>query len=263
MPFVLVDKHRVFYEASSDVASARESGEIVLLVHGAYDDHRYWKKVRPALDRGHAVIAVDLPAHGASDGPALRDAASYQRFFEGLAAALGLTRFVFCGHSMGGSMAIQYALAHKDRLASLILVGSAPSWSISQDDIDLWDRNPDQAFRGNLEYLFASGTPAAVREDYDRQMRATAPATCKADLETCRSFDLEERLVGISVLALVVRGDQEYWSMGSDVLAARISGAIGETIADAGHAIALERPEQLAEAVNRFLKLTRVDTKEG
>ncbi len=106
---------------------------------------------------------------------------------------------------------------------------------------------------GNLDDLFAKGAPASVRSSYDRQLRTTPPATCKADIAHCRSVAMEGRLDQVKAPTLVVAGDEEAWIDGSYALRDGIAGARFEVIPGAGHAVALEQPAALNAAVDRFL----------
>lgn len=251
MAIATVEGRSVYYQAPR--APAAPKGHAVLLVHGAYDNHAYWRHVYRHLRRDHTPVAIDLPGRGESQGPALDDADAYARFFAGLARALDLPPFVFFGHSMGGSMAVDFAARHPERAKGVIALGSAPRWSTTQADIDKWDTDPDGAFRENLESLFAKSVSPAVRGAYDRQLRSTPPVTCKADIAHCRSVALDGRLAAVKAPTLVVCGDEEAWIEGSHALRAGIAGARFEIVPGAGHAAALEQPAALNAAVDRFL----------
>lgn len=248
MPAIAVNGQKVHYRSPGEA-----KGHVVLLVHGAYDNGDYWQHVYPHLARDHTPIAIDLPGRRESEGPAIDDASSYARFFPALADALKLPPFVFFGHSMGGSMAVDFAARNPQRVKAVIALGSAPRWSTSQADIDKWDSDPEGAFGENLDYLFAKGTPADVRAAYDRQLRTTPPATCKADIAHCRTVALEGWLDRVKAPTFVVAGDEEAWIDGSHALRDGIAGARFEVIPGAGHAVALEQPTALNAAVDRFL----------
>ena len=254
MPDIEIGDRRVHYELPSGADAARPRGRLVLLVHGAFDSSTYWHHTYRHLQIDHTPLAIDLPGHGNSGGPVLRGAGEHLDFLAALVDALALPRFVLCGHSMGGSMAVDFALHHAHRLSGFVALGSAPDWQIDQADIDIWDGDPDEAFRGNLEYLFARETSRQARDAYDRQMRGAPVAVCKADLETCRSFDLSDRLQEVAVPAAVICGDQEFWIEGSRRLHEGIAGSRFDLVPGAGHAIALERPEGLDAALDRFLE---------
>jgi 3-oxoadipate enol-lactonase len=253
MPTVTVNGRAVGYRKPDGA-----KGHVVLLVHGAYDNGDYWQHVYPHLARDHTPIAIDLPGRRESDGPPIGDATGYARFFPALADALKLPPFVFFGHSMGGSMAVDFAARNPRRTKGVIALGSAPRWTTSQADIDKWDGDPEGAFGDNLDYLFAKSASAAVRAAYDRQLRTTPPMTCKADIAHCRSVALEGRLDRVKAPTLVVAGDEEAWIDGSYALRDGIAGARFEVIPGAGHAVALEQPAALNAAVDRFLSTLSV-----
>ena len=253
MYFVEVQGRKLGYEMPRGGRLSPPQGHVVLLVHGAFDNREYWCHVYRHLEARHTPLAIDLPGRGGSEGPALQGASEYLAFFAALVEAIDLPRFVFCGHSMGGSMALQFAMHHADRLSAIIPLSSAPAWEIDQAEIDAWDRNPDRAHQDNMGYLFARETPEATRRAYERQMRSTPAASCKADLVTCRSFDLAHRLDEIRVPATVVSGDQEFWIAGSQSLHRGIAGSRLELVPAAGHAIALEQPAALNAVLDRAL----------
>lgn len=253
MPHIEIGKRRVHYQLPSGARVDQPRGQLVLLVHGACDTSAYWRHVYRHLQGDHTPLAIDLPGHGDSEGPVLRGAGEHLAFLAELVDALGVPPFVFCGHSMGGSMAVEFALNHPHRLSGLVPVGSSPDWEIEQDDIDAWDRDPDAAYRNNLTYLFAKETSREVRDAYDEQIRAIPTAVCQADFETCRTFDLSDRLGELRVPTAIVTGDQETWIEGSRRLHEGIAGSRLEVVPAAGHAIALERPDALNAALDRFL----------
>lgn len=252
MPSVEVAGSDVFYEAPRELGAGQ--GHVVLLVHGAFDHHALWRGIIPALAHSHTPIAIDLPGHGRSTGPVLDDARACRAFLAELAEALSLPPFVFCGHSMGGSMAVDFALHHPERVAGLIPVGSSPDWDIPALFIDGWDTDPEAVYRENLGYLFSQKTAPDLIAAYDRQIRVTPPAHCQADMRICASFAQGERLGEIRAPAAVICGAEEFWIEGSRALHEGIAGATLDVIPAAGHALPVERPEALAKVMLRFLE---------
>jgi pimeloyl-ACP methyl ester carboxylesterase len=251
MPSVAVSGRSVFYEAPRAPRAGR--GQIVLLVHGAFDHHALWCDILPALARGHTPIAVDLPGHGRTKGPALDHAEACCAFFEDLVETLDLPPFVFCGHSMGGSMAVDFALHHPGKVAGLIPIGSSPDWEIPDRFIEGWDTDPEAVYRENLSYLFSKRAALDLIAAYDEQIRATPPAHCRADMRICASFAQAGRLGEVRAPTAVICGDEEFWIGGSRALHEGIAGSSLEIVPGAGHALPLERPDALAAAMLRFL----------
>ena len=103
---------------------------VVALVHGLGDHaRRYGRVVSRLTDAGYVVIAPDLAGHGRSGGKRLGVnhfgdfVADLHRVIHSVEHA-GLPLFVI-GHSMGGAVALTYALDHPDELTGLVLTGPA------------------------------------------------------------------------------------------------------------------------------------------
>jgi pimeloyl-ACP methyl ester carboxylesterase len=146
-----------------DVAPDRPNGKTVLLLHGKNFSAAYWAPtIRSLRTAGFRVIAPDQIGFGKSSKPS-----SYQYSFAELAgntrallASLGVTSSVVVGHSMGGMLAIRYALLFRDNTEKLALV----------DPIGLEDygavlpyRSVDELYRREL-----AQTPEKIRE-YERK----------------------------------------------------------------------------------------------
>jgi pimeloyl-ACP methyl ester carboxylesterase len=108
--------------------SFREYGtgpRAIVLVHGLLMDGSMFEKVAPALaQRGHRVITVDLPGHGASDQPydmATYSMTSFGRDVVALLDHLGLESAVIGGTSLGANVGLEVAVAAPDRVRGLVL----------------------------------------------------------------------------------------------------------------------------------------------
>jgi abhydrolase domain-containing protein 6 len=105
----------------------KATGEPVVLVHGFGGDKDNWTLYAPYLTPQHRVICPDLPGFGESDRSVDRDycvEAQARRLCEFL-DALGIDRCHLAGNSMGGFIALQFALDFPGRLASLTLLDNA------------------------------------------------------------------------------------------------------------------------------------------
>jgi pyruvate dehydrogenase E2 component (dihydrolipoamide acetyltransferase) len=81
---------------------------------------------QPVLAEGRQVIALDLPGHGGSTKQVDRtDAESLAAILDEALNALGIERLHLVGHSMGGGIAISFALRKPERVATLTLISSA------------------------------------------------------------------------------------------------------------------------------------------
>jgi len=100
-------------------------GDPLVVIHGGGGDARTWLNNIAALSENYTVYAPDLPGYGGSqpmDGhyfiPELTD------FMDGFSDNLGLERFNLVGHSLGGGIALNYALESPHKIKKLVLVSS-------------------------------------------------------------------------------------------------------------------------------------------
>lgn len=111
-------------------------GPTVVLVHGLGGFAESWRRTVDVLAARADVIAVDLPGFGLSGKPRTRyDLDFFTRALHGFCGALGIEQVSLVGHSLGGAVAVAYALthpAHVDRLALVSAIvpgfGYRPSW---------------------------------------------------------------------------------------------------------------------------------------
>ena len=100
-------------------------GSPVLLLHGLGDGSATWADVLPLLSSRHLVIAPDLLGHGESDmPPAAYSVAAYACGMRDLLSVLGVERVTVVGHSLGGSIAMQFAYQFPERCERLVVVSS-------------------------------------------------------------------------------------------------------------------------------------------
>ena len=99
------------------------SGPSLILLHGLGTSSETWGATIKALADRFTVLAPDLAGHGRSSGAPLRGSIEpLVKALDDLCAALGLETAAVVGHSLGGLVAIRFALSHPDRVTHLVLV---------------------------------------------------------------------------------------------------------------------------------------------
>ena len=99
----------------------------IVLLHGSNADLHTWQAWTDALSADYRVVRFDQRGHGLT-GPAADADYSIEAFagdIDAVVDALGVERFVLAGNSMGGAIAMQYAIASPERLDGLVLVDAA------------------------------------------------------------------------------------------------------------------------------------------
>jgi pimeloyl-ACP methyl ester carboxylesterase len=105
-----------------------------VFIHGAQHDHSVWiLQSRYFAHHGFSVLALDLPGHGRSDGPALASVEAIGERLAGALASLRAGRFLLIGHSMGALIALEIARRLPDRIAGAALCGTAFPMKVSEE----------------------------------------------------------------------------------------------------------------------------------
>lgn len=104
----------------------------VVMVHGAGHDHSAWTLLaRWCAHHGYGVLAVDLPDHSHSAGPALPDVEALAAWLLELMSAAGVQRAALVGHSMGSLIALEAAGRAPERCSALVMIGTTFPMKVS------------------------------------------------------------------------------------------------------------------------------------
>lgn len=238
-------------EAAPDLSR----GETVLCLHGVRGNGSVFEPLFERLAPAHSPVAFDLPAHARSGGlDSLASIEAMARFTGALAERLGISSAVLLGHSMGGAVALECALARPGAVRGLVLLGAAPRFDVPDSHLDQVRRVTEGKERSRITRDAYS--PAASREVVQRGIMEdlkTDPRAEYGDLAALRDWSAEERLGSVPVPTLVVVGADDPDAGAAERLAGGIPGARKVTIEKAGRMAHLEQPHAVADAVLGFL----------
>ena len=98
-------------------------GPAVVFVHGLGLGADFWRyHLERIADAGYHAIAPDMPGFGESKGPAFAFTVEHAaEWLHALAAALGIQRATWVGHSVSSQYVLRLAVTHPDRVAGLVL----------------------------------------------------------------------------------------------------------------------------------------------
>lgn len=104
----------------------------IVFQHGALHDHSVWNLLsRWFAHHGHAVLAVDQPGHGRSEGPPLDSVEALADWTLALLDAAAVTRAAVVGHSMGSLIALEMAARAPQRISHLVMIATAYPMKVS------------------------------------------------------------------------------------------------------------------------------------
>jgi pimeloyl-ACP methyl ester carboxylesterase len=252
----------------------------LVLAHGFGASLHTWEPWVERLQAHYSIISVDFPGHGltrAPDGYAF-SASSNAQLIEELTQRLHLQRFTLVGHSMGGAVAVRYALLHPERLNALVLVDAAawPSEARAGQTPFAFQMLRNPIGRAILSHvnprLFAER--GLVSAYHDRAMVSEAVVDRYVDLarapghRALLSSDRNNRadpplrpddFAAITVATLVMHGEHDRIVSVQDsrALAAAIPGARLILYPGASHMPMEENPIQSAADLRAFLEAPR------
>ena len=245
----------------------RGEGPAVVFSHGTMMSAEMFEPQIEALSDRYRVVAFDHRARGpAWEGPYdLYDLAEDCRR---LLDELGIERCVLAGMSMGGFMALRFALRYPGRLGGLILIGSSGR-SYSPDDQAKWEahfRNmvgrasvTVDFVRDEAEICFSATTLRENPDLVDTWMNRWSGLMGDAVYHEACSWlfqdDIWARLGDLGLPVLAVHGEEDAAIPIDDARETIAAVPNGSLIAvpRAGHTVNLESPEIVNDAISRFL----------
>ena len=235
------------------------ANELVLL-HGFTQTGGSWEPVRREVDERYRAHAADLRGHGAASE---RLPASFEAVIEDLAALVD-GPFALAGYSMGGRIALHLALAQPELVTRLVLISTTAG--IEDPAERARRRAQDEAVAAEIERdgvaafaerwaagpLFAGQPPevaALAHEDRLGHSAAQLASTLRG-LGTGTMEPVWHRLHELTMPAMVLVGerDAKFRALG-ERLAAGLPAAELRVVREAGHALHLEAPEAVADAL--------------
>jgi len=242
----------------------------MVLLHGLTGHAHIWDHMAPQLAEHYHLFVPDQRGHGDSDYADSYATHDFVADLEALVDIWGLERFVLMGLSMGGHNAMAYAVAHPSQVSRLIVIDIPPR--MDHRNAPNYEQTAKLAQTGHKHFATfddavkdaRAGTPTApevnlrYRTHWNLKPNADGTTEFKYDPKVSSLWD-PENLSGvldeIVVPTLVVRGGKSVVLSISvaEAMVASIADAELVTIAESGHSLPTDRPEDLAPAVLEWL----------
>ena len=252
----------VFYEDSGE-------GSPVVLIHEGIGDSRMFAPQMAALAARHRVVRYDLPGYGRSGKPQMPY--TNHEALDALLQHLDIKRTAILGMSMGGNIALDYALTYPEKVSGLILIGAGldgvppdpETMSFIQPMIDAYTAEDWPRAIEETLHVWIDG-PNRTAGEVDPVVRDLMRTLITTMREREREPGVEaspldplavERLDEINVPTLVIVGDGDVPEIvrTADLLERSIASTRKVVIPNVAHVPNLERPEEINQLVLDFL----------
>ncbi len=258
---LVLGQHIHYYETGQ--------GPTVILLHGLGANAGIWAAVIVPLSQRYHVIALDQIGFGHSDKPLLDyKIATFDDFLYGFMQGQQITKATLVGNSLGGWIALDFAVQHPGMVDKLVLVDAgglhfgSPGSKASASPSPKIDLNPSSvaSMKKILEYCFydRSMVNDQVAESiFTQHLKDNDGYTIHSTMEGIFSTDQfeESKLASLHVPTLVLWGadDALIPLAKGEEFHAGIAGSKLVTINQCGHIPELEKPGEFNRAVLEFL----------
>lgn len=258
-----VNGTKLYYEVAG-------SGDPIVFVHGALGDNRHWDVQFEDFAKSYKVVRYDVRGYGKSSPPVVGESYSHHDDLKALLDHLGISKAHVCGLSQGSAIAVDFILTYPEMGKSLISVGpwlfaynsptvakalmsmgkipSVVSESGPKAATDFWAELP--LFKDSVKNLQVMERFKEIGYDYQYWHFLNPDPVVYADPPAVQQIDR----ISLPTLIVTAEYDLEPCKEIADILAKRIPNALKVVIADAGHAMHAEKPEEFKQDVIDFLK---------
>jgi pimeloyl-ACP methyl ester carboxylesterase len=238
------------------------SGPAILFHHGYTGSHDSWPPIVDLLRDRYRCVMMDSRGAGDSAHPESGyTIAQYAADVVGLCDALGIDRFTFVGHSMGGGVGFWLGLEHAQRLERLVLVAPVPSGGVKMPPAmrraasKLWyDRNADELVRQRLA--------GAARPELNDEVVAKSRVDRALSVSTghyeeswaaIESFDVTDRLGDLKTPTLMIAGAADALARDNVTDYLRLPNASLHVFNRVGHFVPTDVPDEFAGVLADFM----------
>jgi len=224
----------------------------LVCIHGSADNHHAYDRLLDALPE-RSRYAINLPGRAGTDGPPLQTAVEMEAFLSRFIESEVEGKYVVAGHSLGGAVAIEHALAGPpERLRGIVLLATGARLRVQPMILQLFDQ---AAKSGKLPPLppglYEPDVDPALVDEAARARALTPIETGGADWRAADRFDRMQDLADIRVPALIIAGTNDALTPPkyAQHLAATIPDSEPHIIEGAGHMLVMERAAEVARRI--------------
>ena len=238
-----------------------------IFIHGAQNDHSVWcLQTRYFAHHGFNVLAVDLPGHGRSKGPACESVEAMATWILALMDAVGVDKALMIGHSMGSLIALEASHMAPQRVSRLAMLGTTYPMKVSDALLETAKNNEPAAI--DMVNIFSHSTMAhkpscpgpgfyvlgGARRLMQRMSAINPTQLFYTDFFACNAYaNGEAAAAAVSCPVLFVFGSRDMMTPARSTKTLTSTVPHGKVLqVDAGHALMAEQPDAVLDALFAF-----------
>ena len=206
--------------------------------------------------------AIDLPGH--PDGKPCESVDGYVEWVRGFIRARRYKNVILCGHSMGGAIAMRYALSYPEELQGLILLGTGARLRVHSSYLERCQEPGEDNMPWLEQHLdYYKGVDEEVFPVLRQRAAEVGPQVEFNDLKACNEFDVMDRVSEIALPTKVICGSDDVMTpvKYSNYLTSNISGATESIIPGGSHFVHMEKYQRVNEQIEDFLSTFKVSSR--
>ena len=227
----------------------------LVFIHGAGGHGYFWQAQIEALSKRVNTIALDLPGHGRSDGSGNDTIPAYARAVDKFLNDIQAPHRVVCGFSLGGAIAQQLLIDFPQHYSAGILIGTGVQMKVGPIIFETIENDYSEFVDMLCKLAASKKTDSEKIRFFKDELSKSNARVVSGDFRACDRFDAGEQLASIEVPVLIITSEDDILTPAKfgDILEEKIQNPQRAHIMDAGHLMAVEKPEEINLAIVKFL----------
>lgn len=227
----------------------------LVFIPGSGRDHIVWQKQCSALQQDFNIVALDLPGHGLSEGEGEDNVSLYADWVKDVTEAVGFTKPVLVGHSLGAAVCLDFAARHGDLVSAIVAVGAGVRMPVNPLIIKGIQEDFNATMMMTLKFAVSKSNRDLVGPILTEGIASIKPAVILKDFIACDRIELGDKISLIKVPALALCGSEDKMTPValSKFIAENIPGGKFAEIEGAGHYVMLEKPSVFNRVLVDFI----------
>jgi pimeloyl-ACP methyl ester carboxylesterase len=243
------------------IEASEDTIPYLVFIHGAGGDKTQWKKQFQYFNKlGWGILIPSLPGHGSSRIIEKINITYYTEIFSKLIVHLKIKEIIIIGHSMGGAIALEYAIQNAyPSLKKLILIGTGARLKVAPIFFELIESDFNEALQLMAKYAYYESSDIKVKSENEEILRRNGKEILLQDFKACNDFDIRTKIRNISCPTLIICGENDIMTpvKFSSYLHQKIPESQLVIFPEAGHFVFQEKPNEVNEQIHAFIQCNK------